>query len=76
MLGAWIVTILTFAYAAFASYYILIPSDATVTSSGIDRVTYEVTELAAIGIIVLLTAVFYIWGHRERRTVEPVRELA
>lgn len=75
MLGAWVVTLLTFAYAAFASYYILIPSDATVTSSGIDRFTYEVTELAAIGIIVLLTVVFYAWGHMERRKVERVGEV-
>ena len=75
MIGAWVVTLLTFAYAAFASYYILIPSDATVTSSGIDRFTYEVTELAAIGIIVLLTVVFYVWGHMERRKVERVGEV-
>jgi len=76
MVGAWVVTLLTFAYAAFASYYILIPSDATVVSSGISRVTYEVTEIAAIAIIVLLTGVFYIWGHRERRVVESVGEVA
>ena len=67
MIGAWVVTVLTFGYAAFASYYILIPSDATVSSSGVNRLTYEVTELAAIAIIVLLTVVFYVWGHMEKR---------
>jgi len=75
MVGAWIVTILTFAYAAIASYFILVPSDSTVANSGISRLTYETTELAAIAIIVLLTIVFYIWGHREKRMVESVGEV-
>ncbi len=76
MIGAWIVTILTFAYAAFASYYILIPSDATVSGSGVNRITYEVTQITAIAIIVLLTVIFYAWGHMEKRNVERVSTVA
>lgn len=75
MIGAWIVTLLTFGYAAIASYYILIPSDSTVSSVGVSRFTYEVTEFGALAVIVLLTVVFYVWGHRERRTVEAANEL-
>ncbi len=67
MIGAWVVTLLTFAYAAFASYYILIPSDATVSNSGVSRFTYEATQLTAVAIIVLLTVIFYVWGHLEKR---------
>ena len=44
MIGAWIVTLLPFAYAALASYVILVPTDATVSNyTGISRTTYELT---------------------------------
>ena len=75
MLGAWIVTLLPFAYAAIASYFILIPTDATISNSTLSRATYELTEFAALGIILLLTLGFYIWGHMEKRNRDVVVEL-
>jgi amino acid transporter len=67
MPGAWIVTLLPFAYAAIASYFILIPSASYVSKSGVDRSTYELTQFAPLAVIVLLTIVFYVWGQREKR---------
>ena len=67
MIGAWIVTLLPFAYAAIASYFILIPSASYVSKSGVDRQTYEFTQFAPLIVIVLLTIVFYVWGQREKR---------
>src|SRR5947209_12064482 len=56
---AWIVTVLPFAYAAFTVFFILVPA----TTSSVDRLTYELTQFIPLVIIVLLTIVFYIWGH-------------
>lgn len=71
MIGAWIVTILPLAYAAIATYFILVP-----TSTGtISRLTYELTQFIPLIIIVLLTIVFYVWGQNERNNrdvIEPV----
>jgi amino acid transporter len=65
MVGAWIVTILPVFYAALASYFVLIPTDETVSSyPNITRLTYELTVFIPLIIIVLLTVVFYIWGQR------------
>lgn len=75
MLGAWIVTVLPLAYAAIASYFILIPTDATVSSYSIDRLTYELTQFIPLLIIALLTIVFYVWGHSEKRNEDVVVEL-
>ncbi len=79
MVGAWIITILTFGYAAIASYYILVPTDSAVNSVGVSRFTYETTEFGALVVILLLTVVFYVWGHREKRNkdvVAPASEIA
>ncbi|HLZ55834.1 MAG TPA: APC family permease [Ktedonosporobacter sp.] len=65
--GAWLVTLLTFGYAALTSYFILIPTDSTVKSSDVSRFTYEATQFAALAVIVLLTIIFYLWGHTEKR---------
>ncbi len=73
MVGAWIVTLFPFLYAAIASVFILVPFD--VSSSGVSRFTYEATEFAALGIIVLLTVAFYLWGHLEKRNKDVVVEL-
>jgi amino acid transporter len=73
MIGAWIVTLLTFLYAAIASVFILVPFD--VSSTGVSRFTYEATQFTALGIIVLFTVVFYIWGHLEKRNRDVVIEL-
>jgi amino acid transporter len=75
MVGAWIVTILPLAYAAVASYFILIPTAATVASYGVSRVTYELSEFIPLGIIFLLTVVFYVWGQMESRNKDVVVEL-
>ncbi len=63
MVGAWIVTLLPLAYAAVASFFILWPTDANVGSVG--RLTYELTQFVPLGVIVLLTIVFYVWGQNE-----------
>lgn len=76
MVGAWIVTILPLAYAAVATWFILIPADSTVAGyTGISRLTYELTQLIPLGVIVLLTAVFYIWGQMEKSNEDVVVEL-
>jgi amino acid transporter len=75
IVGAAIVTILPLAYAALASFFILIPTDATVANNGISRLTYELTQFVPLGIIVVLTTVFYIWGHLEQRNRDVVVEV-
>ncbi len=74
MIGAWIITILPLAYAALASFFILWPTDATVAGYSVTRLTYEFTQFIPLGIIVLLTTVFYIWGHTEKRNRDVVVE--
>src|SRR6266851_217003 len=73
MVGAWIVTLFPLAFAAIGSYFILIP--ATIYVSGIDKTTYIVTQFVALGVIFLLAAVFYVWGHLEKRNQDVVVEL-
>ena len=73
MVGAWIVTLLPFAYAAVGSYFILLP--ATISVSGIDRTAYIVTQFAALAVIFLLAIVFYVWGQVEKRNQDVVVEL-
>ncbi len=75
MVGAWVVTLLPVIYAALASYFVLIPTDATISISGLTRSTYELTLFIPLLIIVLLTVVFYIWGHLEKRNKDVVVEL-
>ena len=72
MLGAWIVTLLPFAYAAIAAYFILIPSAAYVSNSGVSRMTYELTQWIPLVVIVALTIVFYVWGQKEKRNRDVV----
>ncbi len=74
MVGAWIVMLLPLAYAALASFFILWPRDASVASNGVTRLTYELTQFIPLAIIVLLTTVFYIWGHAEKRNQDVVVE--
>ena len=75
MVGAWIVTILPLIYAAVASYFILIPTDATVSGAGVSRMTYELTQFIPLAFIFLLTVGFYIWGQMETRNRDVVVEL-
>ena len=67
MLGAWIVTLFPLAYAAIASWFILFPTDSVVANAKVDRLTYELSQLIPLAIIVLLTVVFYVWGQAEAR---------
>lgn len=72
MVVAWIVTILPFAYAAIASYFVLIPTDGSVASTGVSRLTYELVEFGALAVIVVLTIAFYIWGQKEKKNKDVV----
>lgn len=76
MVGAWIVTILPLAYAALASFFILWPAASTVANAGVSRLTYELSQLIPLGIIFLLTVVFYVWGHAEKRNQDVIVEVA
>jgi len=60
MVGVWIVTLLSFAYAAIASYFILIPTASYVSKSGVSKLTYELTQFTPLIVILLLIVVFYI----------------
>ena len=75
MVGAWVVTILPLLYALVASYFILIPTDASVSGAGVSRLTYELTQFLPLAIIFLLTVGFYIWGQSESRNRDVVVEL-
>lgn len=74
MVGAWIVTLLPLAWAAIGSYFVLIPASIS-SSLGIDKTTYIVTQLVALGVILLLAIVFYVWGHVEKTNRDVVVEL-
>jgi glutamate:GABA antiporter len=70
MVGAWIVTVLAFAYALIAVFFILVPS-----TTSIDRLTYELTQFIPLAIIVLLTIIFYIMGHNDTRNQDVFVDL-
>jgi amino acid transporter len=72
LVGAWIVTLLPLAFAVIASIFILWPSS---VPGGMSRLTYELTQFIVLGIIVLLTIVFYIWGQLEKKNEDVVVEL-
>ncbi|GCE24040.1 hypothetical protein KDK_78400 [Dictyobacter kobayashii] len=67
VVGAWLVSILSMFYTIIVSYFLLFPASDAIKSSGVSRLTYEVTQLVALGSIILLTVLFYLWGRRERR---------
>lgn len=71
MLGAWIVAALPFAYALIAVVFILVPG----STGKVDRLTYELTEFIPLLIIVLLTIVFYIMGHNDKRNQDVYVDL-
>lgn len=73
MVGAWIVTLLPFFYAAVGTIFILVPFD--ISSSGVPRLTYEVAQSACLGVIILLAVVFYVWGHLEKRNKDVIVQL-
>ena len=67
IVGAWIVTLFPLAYAAVGSWFILFPTDGAVANAKVTRLTYELSQLIPLGIIVLLTIIFYAWGRSESR---------
>ena len=73
MVGAWLVTLFPLTYAAIASYFILWPTESNVSSVG--RLTYELTQFIPLGVIVLLTIVFYVWGQSESSNPDIAVEL-
>ena len=75
LVGAWIVTLLPLAFAVIASYFILIPVDATIANSGVSRVTYEVVQFTVLGVIFLFSIVLFIWGQLEKKNEDVVVEL-
>jgi glutamate:GABA antiporter len=72
MAGAVIVTVLSFLYAAVASIFLLWPTDSAIASSGFDRKTYELANFIPLAVIALLTIIFYVWGHAEKRNQDVV----
>ena len=73
MVVAWIVTLLPLAYALFAVIFILVPS--TLPGS-VDRLTYELTQFIPLALIILLTIIFYILGHNDKRNQDVVVDLS
>lgn len=71
MAGAWIVTLLPFVYALIAVVFILVPG----STGKVDRLTYELTEFIPLILIVLLTIVFYIMGHNDKRNQDVFVDL-
>ncbi|GCF08579.1 APC family permease [Dictyobacter arantiisoli] len=70
MVGAWIVTILTTAYAAIATFFMFFPTDQVIKMSNVPRGTYEATQLGALALIIVLTIVFYFWGRHDQKHEE------
>ncbi len=68
---AWLVTVLAFAYAAVAVIFILVPS----STGKVDRLTFELTQFIPLILIVLLTVVFYIMGHKDKRNQDVLVDL-
>jgi amino acid transporter len=75
MVGVVIVTVLPLLYAAVASYFILVPTDATIQNSGVSRLTYELTQFVPLSIILVLTIVFSVWGQMEKRNQDVIVEV-
>jgi len=61
-------------YALVATIFILWPTDSTIANNGVSRVTYELTQFIPLAFIVVLTFVFYIWGHAEKRNQDIIVE--
>jgi glutamate:GABA antiporter len=72
LVGAVIATVLTFVYAAVASIFLLWPTDLAIANSGFDRTTYELAQFIPLAVIAVLTLVFYVWGHAEKRNADVI----
>ncbi|GAC1567669.1 MAG: APC family permease [Ktedonobacteraceae bacterium] len=74
IVGAVVVTVLSFLYAAVASIFLLWPIASVVAGTGFSRTTYELAQFIPLAVIVALTAVFYVWGHLEKRNEDIIVE--
>ena len=54
-----------------AVVFILVPG----STAPVDRLTYELTQFIPLGIIVLLTIIFYIMGHNDKRNQDVFVDL-
>ncbi|HEX4205775.1 MAG TPA: hypothetical protein VHZ51_16570, partial [Ktedonobacteraceae bacterium] len=59
--------ILSMFFTILVSYFLLFPASSVIQSAGVSRLTYETTQFVTLGIIILLTVIFYLWGRRERQ---------
>lgn len=75
IVGGWLVSILPIVYVLMATVFVLYPPDAIVALSGVSRLTYELTQLVPLAIIIVLTVVFYVWGQLETRNTDVVVEV-
>ncbi|HCI80038.1 MAG TPA: hypothetical protein DHW02_10145 [Ktedonobacter sp.] len=69
-------TLLSIFYTVIMSYFLLFPTGDVIRSAGVSRLTYETTQLVVLGIIILLAALFYLWGRKERRQHEHLLQEA
>ena len=69
-------TLLSIFYTVIMSYFLLLPTGDVIRSAGVSRLTYETTQLVVLGIIILLAALFYMWGRKERRQHEHLLQEA
>ncbi|WP_069804167.1 APC family permease [Thermogemmatispora onikobensis] len=67
MVGPWLVTLLALASVLVTAYFTLVPTDETVSGYQISRVTYELTQLLPIAIVLVVAVLFYLWGRFEQQ---------
>jgi amino acid transporter len=67
MVGPWIVTLLALASVLLTAYFTLVPTDETVSGYQISRLTYELTQLLPIAIVLVVAVIFYLWGRIEQQ---------
>lgn len=75
MVGAWVVTLLPLFYVAIASWFLIFPADSIVQTAQVSRMTYELTQLIPLGVIVLMTVVFFVWGQNEKKNKDVIIEI-
>jgi amino acid transporter len=66
MVGAWIVTLLSMAYAGIACF-LLVLSEVYLKNNHLNRLTFELTQRLPLACIILLTIVLRVWGQAEKR---------
>jgi glutamate:GABA antiporter len=77
MFGVIFISVLTFAWALFATLSLLFPGLGTSDPDGslpegFDRITYEATQFVPLILIILLGVVFYIMGRKTREDMVAI----